>query len=652
MSEDKRTKIGTGTVKAVTGPSATPAPIAQQDSSKNATEFMDPSTTPAPLSTPAPAQHQTSYLPPAAPTVDPLLGQVLAGRYLIRKKLGEGGMGAVYLASHQLLEKDVALKVLHNEFARKPDLVERFIQEAKAASRIRHENVIDISDFGTTPEGIVFFAMELLNGHDLHEEVARARIAGQLLPWSRTKKIFLQICGALSAAHARGIVHRDLKPENVYLVDFLGEGDFVKLLDFGIAKLTEVNEEGRKLTKTGMLFGTPEYMSPEQARGEHVDHRVDIYAMGCILFQLVTNRVPFEAENFMGVLSLHLTEPPPEIPPVVFERIGAPAALAQVIDRALAKNRDQRWQTIDDLANAVREVCGDPIIDPTSRNTASQTAVRAASVPAPEKTTQARVTPPPMAPATDPGTRQRTQWTGNLSVPTTDEAPPQPKSKLPLIIGGVLIAGAAAAAVFFATRGKGDATSGSGTPSGSQVVVNPPPPPDAAVAPPRDLPPPLPDQAQIFIDTEPQGADVIDVMTKVSRGTTPAEFSIAGSNSPRQFELKKKGYKTAVIELTPNKEKLAPFKHTLVKGSGTTVVAAPTNPPGPGSQKPPPTTGSGSGSAGVKVETPGPVVKPPPVPDPPDCDEPGACIKTNLTIKCTAKADCPTGLDCIDGTCK
>src|SRR4029077_2746628 len=297
--------------------------------------------TPAPVPpVAAGSTHPTSYLPPQG---DPLLGQTLAGRYQIVKKLGEGGMGAVYLAIHTLLEKQVALKILHGEFARKPDLVERFMQEAKAASRIRHENVIDISDFGTTPDGLVFFAMELLKGHDLHEEVARARLAGQLLPWARSKKIFLQICAAVSAAHSHGLIHRDLKPENVYLVDFLGEPDFVKLLDFGIAKLTEVQEGDRKLTRTGMLFGTPEYMSPEQARGEpHVDGRVDVYAMGCILFQLVTGRVPFEAENFMGVLSLHLTELPPIIPPEVFDRIGAPREIAQVIDRALLKDREQR----------------------------------------------------------------------------------------------------------------------------------------------------------------------------------------------------------------------------------------------------------------------------------------------------------------------
>ncbi|MEO7730043.1 MAG: serine/threonine-protein kinase, partial [Kofleriaceae bacterium] len=412
MSDDKRTRIGTGPVRPPTGmgsavaASMTPAPI-----------------TPAPTTDPPGAS--TSYL---SSQTDPLLGQTLAGRYLIAKKLGEGGMGAVYLATHNLLEKQVALKVLHGEFARKPDLVERFMQEAKSASRIRHENVIDISDFGSTPEGLVFFAMELLKGHDLHEEVARARLAAQLLPWERSKKIFLQICAALNAAHALGIVHRDLKPENIYLDDFLGEPDFVKLLDFGIAKQTEVAEGDRKLTKTGMLFGTPEYMSPEQARGESmIDARVDVYAMGCILYQLVTGRVPFEAENFMGVLSLHLTEPPAVIPPEVFDSIGAPRALWGVIDQALAKDRNLRFPSIEELARAVRRVSGDKLTAP--------------------------VVAVPNVANTATMNRVKTQWTGNLSIPELDAGVPARRSRLPLILGAVvLIGGGAGAAAFFATR--------------------------------------------------------------------------------------------------------------------------------------------------------------------------------------------------------
>ncbi|MBX3157955.1 MAG: protein kinase [Deltaproteobacteria bacterium] len=612
MSDDKRTKIG------ATGPARTPPP-------------MNP--TPAPVTSgmavPATDTGAHSYLPPAA---DPLIGATLAGRYSITKKLGEGGMGAVYLATHVTLEKQVALKILHGEFSRKQDLVDRFMQEAKAASRVRHENVIDISDFGAS-DGFVFFAMELLKGHDLHEEVARARLAGQLLPWARSKKIFLQICAALAAAHSHGIIHRDLKPENVYLVEFLGEPDFVKLLDFGIAKLTEVSEGDRKLTRTGMLFGTPEYMSPEQARGEpHVDARVDVYAMGCILFQLVTGRVPFEAENFMGVLSLHLTELPPIIPDPVFDRIGAPRELAQVIDKALQKDREQRWQSITELANAIRQVCGDPI--PTGM-TGVVPVQRPASVPAPATTTERPPSRPP-----DPASqyRQRTQWTGNLSVPAVDEVPAK-KSKLPLIVGAILVAGAAAgAAAFLATRGgdKGDAgpgtasaaiaTPGSGTagPGGSggsqqQATVTP----DAGA-------PEVPgaDKVEIRIESTPPGARVKDVLTGAwfPDKLTPTEFTITKGTAPRAFLVALDGYEEQIVEVLPTAkrtESVTLKKNGKVAGTGS---AKPPKLPGTGSQgsaKPP-----GPGSQAVTPPGPGSQARPPqkdPCDDlPPDVP----CLKT------------------------
>jgi len=587
--------------------------------------------------------------------VDPLLGQTLAGRYAIQKKLGEGGMGAVYLATHTLLDKQVALKVLHGEFARKPDLVERFMQEAKAASRIRHENVIDISDFGSTPEGLVFFAMELLKGHDLHEEVARARLAGQLLPWERSKRIFLQICSALSAAHAQGIIHRDLKPENVYLVEFLGEPDFVKLLDFGIAKLTEVDEGGRKLTKTGMLFGTPEYMSPEQARGEQVDHRVDIYAMGCILFQLVSGRVPFEADNFMGVLSLHLTEPPPQIPDAVFDRIGAPRELAGVIDRALAKDKNQRWSSIDELANAVRTVCGDPL---PATGGGSPTRQRA-SVPAPATTTQAR---------------QRTQWTGNLSVPAADDGAGAAGSrgKLGLAIGGLLLAGGAVVAIVLATGGKGgDAPAtasdpGAGSAGSAALVVDPGTgsgavantvPVDAA--PPTPELPPLPERVKIRIDSSPRGAEVRDLARDRVLGKTPVKLDVKGSREVMSFALSRRGYADTIVDLTPDKDidYLAPLERGA---SGQTprrqtVPDAPANPGGDATVKRDPPPGKPDAVPTTKVDPkpdpgpttkpdPGPTTKPDPTPTPEvkppedDCVE-MPCIKTNIDFK----AKEPTG---------
>ena len=641
MPEDKKTQIGTinptPRAHSATGAQAVPATGTPVPTAPTPTPATDPAppAPPAPPASAAAASHATSYLPPAAPTVDPLIGQLLAGRYTITKKLGEGGMGAVYLATHNLLEKQVALKLLHAEFSRKPDLVERFMQEAKSASRIRHENVIDISDFGTTADGQVFFAMELLKGHDLHEEIARARLAGQLLPWSRSKRIFLQICSALTAAHGKGIVHRDLKPENIYLVDFLGEPDFVKLLDFGIAKLTEVNEDGRKLTKTGMLFGTPEYMSPEQARGENVDHRVDVYAMGCILFQLVTGRVPFEADNFMGVLSMHLTEPPPAIPPDVFDKIGAPRELAQVIDKALSKDRNERYQTMEDLANAVRRVSGDAI--PAPGTEARHTP--APMVAAPTHTTESRQ---------NTGLRQKTQWTGNLNVPTDDGAP-RGKSKLPMLITILVILGGGAAAGIYVVKSRQSSTppvsepSGSAVASnvgsnpvpvgsnGSNVAANPPPVPlDAGVA---TVEAPLPKKAAIHLDSVPSGA-LLDVGDGIVHHT-PLNFTIDGSHKARQFSIKLAGYQEAMIEIVPDQAEIM-YTEKLIKGagSGTAVVhQVPHTPPG---------AGSGSGSAigvvtrpdpaprdaGVKIEHthPGSGSAAPCMPDPNDPN--GGCLKS------------------------
>ncbi len=619
MAEDKKTQMGapppranTPTGAQVGVPAGTPAPMAPHGTAQLTTNPPSPA---AHSSPPSAAQHATSYLPPA---VDPLIGMLLAGRYSITKKLGEGGMGAVYLATHTLLEKQVALKLLHAEFTRKPDLVERFMQEAKSASRIRHENVIDISDFGSTPEGLVYFAMELLKGHDLHEEIARARLAGQLLPWSRSKKIFLQICSALTAAHNKGIIHRDLKPENIYLIDFLGEPDFVKLLDFGIAKLTEVNDEGRKLTKTGMLFGTPEYMSPEQARGENVDHRVDVYAMGCILFQLVTGRVPFEADNFMGVLSMHLTEPPPSIPPDVFDRIGAPRELAQIIDKALAKNRDQRYATMADLANAVRRASGDPTLQPEldARPTPAPMVV------APQRTTESRQQ---QESRQNTDARLKTQWTGNLNVPLDETGQrPKQKSKLGLIIVLLVVLGGGAAAAFFALKSKGTPETPPTTPSGSAVASNnvpvTPPPPvgsggsgsNVAVTPPPAVDAgvdvtvgPLPKKVTIHLDSVPSNA-LIDVGDKREHHT-PLTFTITGSHEARQFSIKLPGYQEALVEITPDQAEIT-YKETLIKGAGQVT--------GPVVHQVPRGTGSaGSGSAVGVVTRPDPIPQPPPAVD-------------------------------------
>src|SRR5262249_12178392 len=211
---------------------------------------------------------------PAEPT-DSVIGMVLGDRYRVLRQIGEGGMGVVYEAQHVVIEKRVALKVLRNDFSSRPEVVERFRQEARSASRIGHEHIVDISDFGETPSGQSYFVMEMLEGDDLADVLARE----STVEMGRAVRIALQCCRALGAAHAKGIVHRDMKPENIFLTKRGAREDFVKIVDFGIAKMSDVETvgiPGRKLTKTGMIFGTPEYMSPEQAAGKELDHRADI----------------------------------------------------------------------------------------------------------------------------------------------------------------------------------------------------------------------------------------------------------------------------------------------------------------------------------------------------------------------------------------
>ena len=285
---------------------------------------------------------------------DPLLGTLVAERYRILKPLGEGGMGQVYLAEHEAIEKKVAVKVLRREYSEKPDIVARFQQEAVSASRIKHPNVLDVFDFGQLDNGCFFLAMEFLEGNDLADELTRHR----LLDPQRGVRIALQICRALAAAHSRGVVHRDMKPENVFL-QHIGDGEeIVKIVDFGIAQLRSTEEAAasepkrRRLTRTGMIFGTPEYMAPEQAAGKTADLRVDVYATGIILYEMFTGAVPFTGETFMAVLAAHLNNPTPPMTSVCPD-LQVSIEMQHVIVRALLKNPDERFQSMGELAAAI-----------------------------------------------------------------------------------------------------------------------------------------------------------------------------------------------------------------------------------------------------------------------------------------------------------
>jgi len=280
---------------------------------------------------------------------DPWIGRTLSNVYEILEKIGEGGMGSVYLARHVHLKKDFAVKVLVDTIAKKGNAVERLKQEAMAAANIDHESIVDVVNFDRTEDGAVFIVMELLKGESLADAVGRGPIA-----LHRALPITFQICRALHQAHERGIVHRDLKPENVFLTEKSGR-TLAKILDFGISKVKSEDAEQVRMTKTGQLVGTPLYMSPEQARGEtEIDRRVDIYAMGVMLFEMITGTPPFDGRNYFELLWKHGNEEPPSMrdknPNVYFsDEVDA------VVLRALAKDRDERFQTMEELEVALHE---------------------------------------------------------------------------------------------------------------------------------------------------------------------------------------------------------------------------------------------------------------------------------------------------------
>ncbi|MBT8492636.1 MAG: serine/threonine protein kinase, partial [Deltaproteobacteria bacterium] len=228
---------------------------------------------------------------------DPLVGQSV-GNYVVRSKLGEGGMGAVYLAEHPLIGKRVALKVLHPELTSKEEVKDRFFHEAKAVNDIQHPNIVDIVDFGEVKgqhpkDTMVYFIMEFLDGRALTEVIRN----DAPVPEMRVRHLAMQIGDCLAASHKAGIVHRDLKPDNIMLVAKRHDPDFVKVLDFGIAKLTGDGHQSRK-TRTGIVMGTPAYMSPEQCEGKGlIDHRTDVYALGIVIYEMLTGRVPFQGEG-------------------------------------------------------------------------------------------------------------------------------------------------------------------------------------------------------------------------------------------------------------------------------------------------------------------------------------------------------------------
>ncbi len=463
-----------------------------------------------------------------------LIGKSI-GNYLIKSKLGEGGMGAVYLGEHPLIGKRVAVKVLLEELASKEDIVARFFNEAKAVNDIGHNNIVDIVDFGKMKgdrgEDIVYFVMEFLDGESLSSRLRRTGLS-----FPETMHVMAQACSALAASHAKGIVHRDLKPENLYLCPRGGDKNFVKLLDFGIAKLTGDTSQSHK-TRTGLVIGTPAYMSPEQCEGKGlIDHRSDVYSLGVMMYELLTGRVPFPGEGFGEILVAHLTrqpEPPSTVNPDVTPELEA------IVMHAIEKDRNRRFQTMDEFAAAV----------------ANPAAHLQAWNPLPGYTPSGMTGATPVVGAG--GARATGQKTGNTGQrgPTTGMSPrpttlsgaaaevadgPARKSRAPLFaIAGVVVV-LAAGGGFFALKGKG----------GDKPAQQPP----VAITPPTDKPKEA-ENISIKISTDPAGARIFRADTgDFENGKTPITLTIKKGSPSFDIQVKLEGHKPVTKTLSTEKD--------------------------------------------------------------------------------------------------
>jgi len=532
------------------------------------------------------------YRAPRENEYDKLIGQTLDGRYFVEKKIGEGGMGVVFSARHAVIERPLAIKVLKREAMRDTATIRRFVQEAKAASRIGHPNIVDVTDFGTTPDGMTYSVMEYVAGQTLGTAL---RLGAPFAP-ARAMRITAQIARALAAAHDKGIVHRDLKPENVFLVDRDGRTDFVKIVDFGIAKVApppgKTNEP--RLTRAGSVFGTPEYMAPEQAAGRSdTDGRVDVYALGVILYEMLCGRVPHRGDSMVRTLAMQMLDPI-EPPSKVRPDLGIPPDLEAVVMHALVKKREQRYQTMGELLEALEgllpapvgsSVTGSPVyglapLPPGADAAAFDAAAGGAGVGAPPSTQQG------VEPARPPSTQRRVkdepQFTADdrpvsFQHVFTDELVPARGRRWPVLLLLAMIAGGAVGAVALVLKSHGAmAPKDAGvvalvvTDAGQQVPVEPVT--DAAVDAPELIIVPEPDAGRpvrpaqvrhdagvIVVDTpnhrgtilvqvvtKPEGANLYEGTTYRGPGGTQIEEPYG---THKTFTCRQPGYKPGKVEV-------------------------------------------------------------------------------------------------------
>lgn len=307
--------------------------------------------------------------------VDTLIGTTLADKYQILEKLGSGGMGLVYKAKHLLMKRLVAIKLMLPQFAASATALKRFRQEAQAASHLNHPNILKVYDFGVTPQGLPYLVMDLLEGTNLSAELTKHNY----LPLERSLNIFVQTCAALHHAHQKGVIHRDLKPGNIMMVDYDGQHDVVQIVDFGMAKiLSAMDGENEELTKTGEVFGSPMYMSPEQCMGRELDGRSDIYSLGCVMYRTLTGRPAVAGASAMECFNKHATALPATFAEVAPE-LMLPPSLEAIIFKAMAKEVEGRQESMAQLRDELLTELGQVVDISSSMQTGMQSQLKMTS---------------------------------------------------------------------------------------------------------------------------------------------------------------------------------------------------------------------------------------------------------------------------------
>ncbi len=480
----------------------------------------------------------------AAP--DPLVGRVIQDRYTLSAVVARGGMGKVYKAEQRPLNRVCAVKVLNPNYAgdQDPEFEKRFFLEASIAAKLTHPNTVTVFDYGRTEgdDGFYFMAMEYLEGQTLQRAI---REAGSFTE-ERACHVARQICRALREAHGLGVIHRDLKPANVFLVQHGDESDFVKVLDFGLVKNVS-DSKTEDLTQTGLFMGSPKYMAPEQIQGQRVDARTDIYALGVILYEMLTGKVPFDRPNSVHILMAHVNEPPPDMR-VMNPNLAISPELEQLVLSCLAKNPDERPDSMDAVLAALKRTAGGALTG-TMASYAGTGELRTLS------NSDANAA---LGAVTGVGRLSRS---GSLQPPAFGEvsgaqaasaeaAPASVASKaIPAAIGGLVFAGVIG---FFAMRGAGNAETpapaapaAAGSPASAPAVVPAPAPVVEA--------PKAPAQVVLDLKSNPTGAAVYDAFGTQRCGATPCSLVLKGDEAAPgaafKIKLRRDGFREKEVVL-------------------------------------------------------------------------------------------------------